>query len=46
MCEKDRFGSKHQARRAVKTMGNTIRAYRCEECGWVHVTKQRKRGWK
>lgn len=45
-CEKRGYTNEHAARRANKAMGNTIRPYRCEECGKIHVTKERyNRAW-
>lgn len=41
MCEKIRYVSKHQARQAVRRMGNSIRVYFHLECGYYHVTKER-----
>lgn len=40
-CEKRSFPSKHAARAAVKTMGNTVRVYLCENCHSFHTTKER-----
>lgn len=40
-CEKRSFPSKHAARAAVKTMGNTVRVYLCENCHQYHNTKER-----
>lgn len=41
MCEKRGYHSKHKAREAVRSMGNTVRVYECEECHRFHVTKDR-----
>jgi len=43
-CDKRAYKSKHHAREAVRTMGNSVRVYRCEDCGHWHTTKQRYGG--
>jgi hypothetical protein len=40
-CEKRAYSNAHAARRANKAMGNSIRVYSCENCGQLHVTKER-----
>lgn len=41
MCEKIGYTSRHQARVAVRTMGNSVRVYYHLTCGYYHVTKER-----
>lgn len=43
MCTKLGYRNKHQARKAVRRMSNTVRVYECPECGYGiwHVTKDR-----
>ena len=46
LCEatgKVRYTNKHAARKAMKYAGTTIRVYRCDDCGGVHVTKERQK---
>lgn len=40
-CEKRAYTNAHKARRQNKAMGNSIRVYPCENCGKLHVTKER-----
>lgn len=40
-CEKRAFPGKKSARKAVASMHNSVRVYRCDECGAYHVTKER-----
>lgn len=40
-CEKKGYTNAHAARKANAKMGNSIRPYRCESCGQIHVTKER-----
>lgn len=42
-CDKKRFSGKRSARQSVKSMHHSIRVYRCENCGYYHVTKERNR---
>lgn len=40
-CDKRAFTNVHEARRANKGMGNSIRPYYCDDCHLFHVTKDR-----
>lgn len=37
------FKSEHHARRGMRRMGASLRTYRCQDCGHVHLTKKNAR---
>lgn len=44
-ARKRRFADEAEARAAAQRAGITLRIYRCDRCGWFHLTSRTKGKW-